>query len=336
MGRRNLSLRRGPPGASRPRLEQMGSPSSSPALGAGSASGAMAAIDAVVVSYRSRETLRGCVEPLCRTAGVAVTVVDNDSPDDSAETIADLPLEVIHSPRNGGFAYGCNLGAAAGSAPYVLLLNPDARIDGHALAAMARVLDREPGVAAVGPRIVGDGGELHWSQRSFPRLRSTWSQALFLHRIAPLARWADELIRDPAAYARTGSPEWLSGACLLVRRSALAAVGGLDERFFLYCEDIDLCRRLREAGHELRFEPAATVRHRGGASAPLESTLPIYALSRVLYARKHYPRLAVPLEVAGVVLGEATHILTSIRRPSLARGHAAALRAALRNPAPAL
>jgi N-acetylglucosaminyl-diphospho-decaprenol L-rhamnosyltransferase len=299
-------------------------------MGSPHATAAVVAVDAVVVSYCSRDTLRACVEPLCRSRGVAVTVVDNDSPDDSAATVADFPVEVIRSPRNGGFAYGCNLGAAAGSAPYVLLLNPDAQIDGDALGALVRVLEHEPGVAAVGPRIVGDSGELKLSQRSFPRLRSTWSQALFLHRLAPRATWADEIIRDPAAYARPGSPEWLSGACLLVRRSALEAIGGLDERFFLYREDIDLCRRLREAGHDLRFEPAATVRHRGGASAPRESTLPIYARSRALYARKHYPRLAVPLEIVGVVLGEATHILTSIRRPSLARGHAAAIPAALR------
>jgi N-acetylglucosaminyl-diphospho-decaprenol L-rhamnosyltransferase len=269
------------------------------------------------------------VEPLCRVDGVAVTVVDNASPDDAAETIADLPVQVIRSPRNGGFAYGCNLGASRGSAPHVLLLNPDAQIDGGALAKLVRVLDDEPRVAAAGPRIVGDGGELMLSQRSFPRLRSTWSQALFLHRLAPHAIWADEVIRNPAAYAKPASPEWLSGACLLVRRSALAEIGGLDERFFLYCEDIDLCRRLREAGHELRFEPAATVRHRGGASAPRETTLPIYARSRVLYARKHYAPLAVPLEVLGVMVGEATHLLTSITRPALARGHAAAIRAAL-------
>jgi GT2 family glycosyltransferase len=290
----------------------------------------MGAVDAVVVSYRSRDTLRACVGPLCRLDGATVTVVDNASPDDSIATVEDLPIELIRSGHNGGFAYGCNLGVEAGSAPYVLLLNPDARVDAHALATLVRVLDDEPNVAAVGPRIVGEDGRLKLTLRSFPRLRSTWSQALFLHRLAPHAPWSDEVIRDPAAYAEPCSPEWLSGACLLLRRSALAAVGGLDERFFLYCEDIDLCRRLREAGHDLRFEPGATVTHRGGASAPWGSTLPIYARSRVLYARKHYRRLAVPLEVAGVVLGEATHALVSVGRPTLARGHAAAIRAVLR------
>jgi N-acetylglucosaminyl-diphospho-decaprenol L-rhamnosyltransferase len=320
MGRRNLSLRRAPGEPTGISLVGMDGTGSSLAVGG---------VDAVVVSYRSRDTLRACVEPLCGLDGVSVTVVDNASPDDSIATVEDLSLEIIRSPRNGGFAYGCNLGARVGSAPYVLLLNPDARIDRAALETLVGVLEREPHVSAAGPRIVGDEGNLMLTQRSFPRLRSTWSQAIFLHRLAPHARWADEVIRDPAVYAEPASPQWLSGACLLVRRSALAEVGGLDERFFLYCEDIDLCLRLKETGHELRFEPGATVVHRGGASAPRGSTLPIYARSRVLYARKHYAPLAVPLEILGVVLGEATHVLTSIRRPGLARGHAAAIRAAL-------
>ena len=287
------------------------------------------AVDAVVVSYCSRDTLRACIEPLDALQGVSVTVVDNDSPDDSVETIADLRVTTIRSPSNGGFAYGCNLGTARGSAPYVLLLNPDAQIDAGALTRLVDVLEQDPHVAAVGPRILDDDGELKLTQRSFPRLRSTWSQALFLHRLGPRARWTDEVIRDPAVYKAPGSPEWLSGACLLVRRSALEAVGGLDERFFLYCEDIDLCRRLRAAGHDLRFEPAAVVRHTGGVSAPRGKTLPMYARSRVMYARKHYARPAVPLEVLGVMVGGATHAITSIRRPSLARGHAAAIWAAL-------
>jgi N-acetylglucosaminyl-diphospho-decaprenol L-rhamnosyltransferase len=321
MGRVNLSLRRGPVGCTRLSLVLMSSPGSSSAV---------ATVDAVVVSYRSSDTLRACVEPLIAIDGVSVTVVDNDSPDDSLATIAGLPVATIRSERNGGFAYGCNRGAEAGGAPYVLLLNPDAQIDASAMATLVRVLDRNPLVAAVGPRIVGDCGELKLTQRSFPRLRSTWAQALFLHRLAPQARWADEVIRDPAAYEAAGSPDWLSGACLLVRRSALEAVGGLDERFFLYCEDIDLCRRLRAAGGELRYEPAALVRHTGGVSAPRGTTLPVYARSRVLYARKHYRRAAVPLEVLGVAVGEATHAIASFRRPSLLRGHAAAVRAALR------
>jgi N-acetylglucosaminyl-diphospho-decaprenol L-rhamnosyltransferase len=288
------------------------------------------AVDAVIVSYNSADTLRGCVEPLSRMGGVAVTVVDNDSPEDPLPTIADLPVRVIRSGRNGGFGFGCNLGTAAGSAPYVLFLNPDAQLDRASLERMCAVLDGAPDVAVVGPRTVDEHGALHHTQRNFPRVRSSWAQALFLHRVFRRARWTDEVIWDAGAYERPGSPEWLSGSCLLVRRSALEAIGGFDERFFLYCEDVDLCHRLRDAGHAVRYEPAALARHVGGASAPRGTTLPIYARSRVLYARKYYRRPAVVIERVGVAVGELTHAAVSLARPAKARAHVLALQALLR------
>jgi N-acetylglucosaminyl-diphospho-decaprenol L-rhamnosyltransferase len=286
-------------------------------------------VDAVIVSYNSRSTLRACVEPLCLMAGVKAIVVDNDSHDGSLESISDLPAQAIRSGRNGGFAFGCNIGIRAGSAEYILLINPDSTITSEALDALTGVLDANERVGAVGPLIRDDHGRLQRTQRRFPRLRSTWAQALFLHRLAPKASWADEVVWDPTAYERPASPDWLSGACLLVRRSTLTQIGNLDERFFLYCEDIDLCRRLREAGQDVRFEPKASVQHRGGSSAPRGSTLPIYARSRVRYARKHYRRHAVPLERAGVAFGAATHALAGLGRRGLASGNFAALRAVL-------
>jgi GT2 family glycosyltransferase len=290
----------------------------------------MTDVDAVIVSYNSAGTLRACVEPLTALPGVRVTVVDNDSPDDSLATIADLPADTLASGRNGGFGFGSNLGAARGSAPLILFLNPDARLEPGALDALRRTLAEHPDVALAGPAIRDEQGELQYTQRNFPRLRSTWSQALFLHRVAPTAAWTDEVIRDPEQYGRANAPQWLSGACMLVRRSAFEAIGGFDERFFLYCEDIDLCRRLRAAGHELRYVPDAAVRHVGGASAPRVTTNRIYAQSRVRYARKHYRRPAVAAERLGIAVGEATHAVASLRRPAKARGHLAALAAVIR------
>src|SRR3954451_22100965 len=224
-------------------------------------------VDVVVVSYRSADTLRGCVEPLAAMAGVRVTVVDNASPDDSVARVADLPIDIVKADRNGGFSFGCNLGAARGSAPYVLFLNPDARIDAAALEALVSTLREDHTVALAAPRILNEAGSLSFSLRRLPRLRSTYAQALFLHRLFPLAEWTDELVRDPAAYESPSAPDWVSGACMLVRRSAFEAIGGWDERFFLYCEDTDLCVRLQAAGHAVRFVPAATVWHVGGASS---------------------------------------------------------------------
>ena len=288
-----------------------------------------ATVDVVVVAYNSAGRLRACVEPLAGVPRITVTVVDNASPDDTASAIAGLPVELVEAPRNGGFAYGCNLGMGRGSGELVLLLNPDARLGADDLAVLVDALRARPALGGVGPRLLGDDGELLWSQRRFPRLRSTFASALFLQRLAPHAAWSDETIRDREAYEQPGTPDWLSGACLLLRRNAVEAVGGLDEGFFLYCEETDLFRRLAAEGWQAGYEPAATARHAGGASAPRHTTERISARSRVRYARKHHGPLVALLEAIGVVVGGLAHAAVWPHRPVIARGHLGAARAAL-------
>ncbi len=261
--------------------------------------------------------------------GVRTVVVDNASPDDSLETIVGLPLEVVRSERNGGFSYGCNLGAASGRAPFLLFLNPDARIGMAALEAMVSVLRHDAETALVGPRITGDEGELAWSLRRFPRHRSTFAQALFAHRLLPHAAWTDELIRDADVYDGPATPEWLSGACMLIRRSVFEQLGGFDEDFFLYCEDTDLCRRVWDAGHVVRYVPEARVEHIGGASSTAGETQAIAARSRVIYARKHMGPVRARVEALGVALGEAARAAAKVLRPVPRRRHVEAIRAAL-------
>lgn len=288
------------------------------------------AVDVVIVAYNSREVLRNCVGPLLRLPWVSITVVDNASPDDSAAVVADLPVRVIKAPRNGGFAYGCNLGAAAGDADFVMFLNPDARIEPASLHTLVDVLRAHPALGGVGPRTLGDGGQLHRTQRRFPRLRSTYAQALGLHRIAAFSSWAGEVIQDPAAYTRPGTPDWLSGSCVLMRRTALDDVGGMDDGFFLYSEETDLFRRLHDRGWRARFEPRATAYHEGYGSAPWEAVSPILAHSRVRYARKHHGALVAVLEAIGVAIDSLARATAWIRNPMRRRGHLAAARAALR------
>jgi GT2 family glycosyltransferase len=280
-------------------------------------------VDAVVVSYNSRSELRACVAPLCHAEGVEVVVVDNASADGSLGALARLRVTSVQLRRNGGFAHGCNAGWRLGNAPFVLFLNPDAVLRPEDLDRLAQVLEQEPEVGVAAPRIVDANGELQWSQRRFPRLRSIYAQALFLHRLLAAA---DELVRDEDAYARPGSPDWVSGACILVRRSLLERLDGFDEGFFMYCEDTDLCRRVRDAGYDVRFEPAAVAVHEGGASTPSGSMLPTLAASRLRYARKHRGAPAAALERLGIALSALTHAAAARGGRSIRRGHARSFR----------
>jgi len=286
------------------------------------ARGGVPTVDVVVVSYNSESHLRECVAPLVGLDGVSVIVVDNASSDSSVARIEDLPLRVIESGENKGFAAGCNLGWRAGSSPYVLFLNPDAQVGAVALDALVAVLRSREDAGIVAPRILGEDGATQYSLRRFPRLRSTYSQALFLHRVAPGADWADETIRRLGVYERPAAHEWVSGACMLVRRSLLEQLGGWDDGFFLYCEDIDLCRRAHDLGAEVLYEPAAVVRHIGGGSAPRAATLPVLAASRVRYARLHRSRAVAFAERVGIALEAATRVVGAHGGRSMRIGHA--------------
>jgi N-acetylglucosaminyl-diphospho-decaprenol L-rhamnosyltransferase len=290
-------------------------------------------IDVVVVSYNSAGELRASVEPLAGLAGVTVIVVDSASQDGTLGSVADLPIQAVPLAENRGFAHACNVGWRRGSAPYVLFLNPDAAIDEASLQRLAALAESSPAVGATAPRIVEPDGSLDPSLRRFPRLRSTYAQALFLHRLFPKAEWTDELERDPEAYARPGSPEWASGACLLVKRSVLERLGGLDDGFFLYCEDLDLCRRIRDAGLDILFDPDALAVHEGGASAPRAALLPVLAASRVRYAGLHQRPAVALLERLGILLGALTHAVITKGGVAARRGWLRAFARAL-SPSP--
>jgi GT2 family glycosyltransferase len=268
---------------------------------------------------------------LAGTEGVAVTVVDNACPERSFEVVADVPgVQVVHMPRNGGFAYGCNAGWRAGDADTVLFLNPDAQLEPHALRAMADVLSTDPTSAVVGPRTLDEHGSIDWTIRRFPSLRSTYAQALFLHRLTPRSQWVDEVVREPVDYERLHSVDWMSGACLLARRSVLESIGGLDEGFFFYSEDIDLCRRVSDTGGAVVFCPDATCIHEGGRSLPRASLLPLLASSRLRYARRHRGVVGATLERIGIGLGEALRAAVGQGGRSYRRGHLLALGVILR------
>jgi len=286
-------------------------------------------LDVVVVSYNSRDQLHDCVAPLSAWSECRVIVVDNASADGSLDAVASLNVKRISLRSNVGFGAGCNIGWRAGSGESVLFLNPDARIGPEAVERLCAVLKEHVEAGAVGPRIVREDGRLEFSQRRFPRTASVFGQALFIHRIVPRAGWADEVIRDAVNYRQASEVDWLSGACLLVRRSVLEALGGFDEGFFLYCEDKDLCHRIWDAGYVVRYEPGAVCVHAGGASSPRSGLLPILAASRIRYARKHERPAVALVHRAGIAIGAASHAIAARGGRDTRSGHARSIRVAL-------
>jgi N-acetylglucosaminyl-diphospho-decaprenol L-rhamnosyltransferase len=263
-------------------------------------------ISAVVVSYNTRGDLLRCLEALLAPAPptLDVIVVDNASSDGSAEAVrARFPaVHVIANTANLGFSKANNIGLRAAAGEYALLLNSDCEVRPGAVAALAAVLDAHPKVALAGPRHVGTDGH---PQVSFgPNLTpvAEWRQGRLVRGVK--AGRAEALREAAALSASESEPDWLSASCLLARRAALDAVGGFDELFFLYEEDVDLCLRLRRAGWRIVFTPTAEVVHHLGRSmdkAPGLARLE-YHRSHLRFYAKHNPapqRLALRAFIAG-------------------------------------
>jgi len=256
----------------------------------------------VIVSYNVREDLAACLPTvLGHTAPfpTEVIVVDNESSDGTPEMVrAQWPgVRLMEAGGNLGFARANNLGIRASSSDYVLLLNPDTLVPPGAIPSLVRALATHPEAAIVGPRIVDERGfpELSFGPMLHP-LGELWQKAvlsLYLRRV----RW---VVRRVDLWTREGGPRaWVSGACLLARRSDLEAAGFLDERFFLYTEDVDLCAAVRRRGRTVLFAPQAQIVHRrgrAGAGDPAR-TLAYRRQSHIAFYEKHYPRLAPLLKL---------------------------------------
>lgn len=253
----------------------------------------------VIVSYNTRTDLARCLQSLADTPAAVpleVVVVDNASEDGSTELVRmRFPaVRLIEAGGNLGFARANNLGIRATTSELVLLLNSDTVVPPSAVDRMVHALDQHPGVAALGPRLVDGAGnpELSWGAMMSPV--AEWRQKRLMRglaaRDAAVAAEVDRLSRSERVV------DWVSGACLLVRRTAAEAVGLLDERFFMYTEDIDFCAALRAKGWQVLFTPAAEIIHlrgRSAATAPAATNLR-YRQSHLAFYRKHHPRW-VPL-----------------------------------------
>lgn len=266
------------------------------------------AVAVVVVSWNSRDDIPTCLRSLAAVSlPLEVVVVDNASADGSAEAAraAAPQATVLDAGDNLGFARASNRGWRATRAPYVLFLNPDARVAPGAVEALRHVLETRPEVGIVGPLTRNADGT---------------PQVSFGPDLTPLAEWRQRRrvravrARDPRAMAWLESatasemePAWVSGSCLLVRRRLLETLGGFDEAFFLYEEDVDLCLRARKAGSRVVFTPRAEATHGLGRSMERAGSRPRieYDRSHLLFYRKHNGPLLTGLLRLHLAVGAA-------------------------------
>ena len=246
-------------------------------------------ISVIVVSYEARQVLGRClasVEPLA-AAGHEVWVVDNASSDGSADLARrDFPFcRVIELPENLGFGAASNRAAHEAGGDALLLLNPDAWLADRCAQLLAEELEAREGVGLAAPTIRYPDGraQFNWSPTSgvvgeaIQTVRNALEAWGVAHR--PCARLLNVL----------GNPGWFSASCCLVRRRAFEDVGGFDEGYFLYFEDVDLCVRLAKAGWTMRDVPAAVAFHRKGALTRSERDKVLYRRSQFLYYATHRP-----------------------------------------------
>ena len=249
-------------------------------------------LSVIIVSFNARADLERCLESLDAAPPAApheILVVDNGSTDGSIDLARRRPdVRLIEIGSNLGFARASNVGIRASRGANLLLLNSDTVVPDGAIDRLLAALDQDRDVAVVGPRLVDAGGR---AELSFGRM------------IGPLNELRQKrLARGRGVEARTSRrqyPDWVSGACLLVRRADAEAVGLLDERYFMYTEDVDFCAAIRARGRRVLFTPDVEVVHlrgRSAASAPA-ATRDAYRRSRLAFYEKHHPGWAPLLKL---------------------------------------
>jgi N-acetylglucosaminyl-diphospho-decaprenol L-rhamnosyltransferase len=264
----------------------------------------------VIVSTNESHWIRPLLPTLFAHIGdidVDVVVVDNDSKDGIADIVAtEFPQARTVWSANHGMGHANNRGAMTCNARYLLILNPDTEILEGTFAELVRLMDERPTVGLVGCRqIIAEDNSLCPTGRYFPNALRALGDGLSGERLGTRRpRWLGEREIDLAAYDREFPFDWTTGSFMLIRREALESAGYFDERFFMYSEETDLCRRVKTAGWEIRHLPQMTILHhatKDGINPRVES---LAAVTRTMYARKHFSPGHRALYTAAVVLGQ--------------------------------
>ena len=268
-------------------------------------------VSITIVNWNRAGLLAQCLRSVFATPRAVryeVIVVDNASEDDSVSMVrASFPdVRLIANASNRGFASAQNQAMGAALGRYVLMLNNDATVGPDTVDALVRLMDEHPGIGACGCREHSQaslGTATSGAFREFPSLRRTVMENLWAVMRPPrswdirwLARRVHRWMGEELPEVDVVEVAWIVGALMIVRRDVVAQLGGLDERFFLFDEDADLCRRIRAAGWIVAFTTRTSFSHQGGASSALRTDIEkIRSRSRALYLRKHEGRLMAAL-----------------------------------------
>ena len=272
----------------------------------------------IILNYNTCDLLRGCLTSLRDQTGLGfeACVVDNASPDDSADVVAaEFPeVRLIRSPVNGGYPAGNNLGLraygfpdvpSASSAPrarYAMLLNPDTLVPAGALAQMVAFADANPDVGVVGPKLLLMDGSLDKAcRRSFPTPEISFYRLAGLSKLFPHSKRFGRYNMTYLGIDEQADVDSVVGACMLVRAEAIQKAGLLDEQFFMYGEDLDWCLRIKQAGYRVVYVPDVTVHHvKRAASSQSAKAQFEFQRAMWLFYKKHY-QATTPALVDGLV-----------------------------------
>jgi N-acetylglucosaminyl-diphospho-decaprenol L-rhamnosyltransferase len=282
----------------------------------------------VIVNYASWPLTVRCVRSFYRTnyEDFEVVVVDNDR---SEPPTLPSPVRLIRNPKNVGFAKACNQGIAASKGDLLVLINPDTVVSAGFFDRMGEFFESDYSVGVAGPRVLDPGGGLQLSARKeLSMVSGLLGRTSFLTGLFPKSSLVKSQFPSVTESTYPTAVDWVSGACMVVRRQALDEVGPLDERFFMYFEDADLCRRIREAGWAVYYLPEVVVVHRAGGSTRSKPRA-IWNLhkSAFLYHRKHgahgplnFYSLLVFLGLAGRALAKLAGSSAGIVRGRIVTG----------------
>jgi len=250
----------------------------------------------VIANYRVKDLLGKCLISISRSkdnSNHEIIVIDNDSQDGSVELLKrDFPeVELIENRVNRGFSFACNQGIKKSSGRYILLLNPDTVFPETGFRKLIDFINSLPKAGICGPRMVDARGNLLYSCRSFPSfLTSISSSQSFLERFFPQNPLSRQYLLKDLNHSQIQEVDWVSGSCLLARKEMLDQIGFLDEDFFIYAEDVDLCYRARKAGWKVFYFPRVTFVHQVGQSTSqdmLKSRLQHHK-SMWIFFKKHF------------------------------------------------